>query len=85
MFKATQVQLSIAKTSSIYKIDALDKGSLVTTIYYIPEQRRLDVWELGSQLPIIQFVGKKIVGTSYSSIFQRVGVESLFMRLVSNV
>ena len=61
------------------------KKSLIGELFYIPSQRRLDVWIPGLPQPIIQFKERKAVFKNYALLFDRLGVSSLFERLYTQL
>lgn len=82
-----KVLLTVAQGERIYKITFLSPGIHNIPIgwfVYIPQQRRLDFYISDSPvIPIIQWKGKKIEFKNYPMIYDRMGFDDMFIRIVN--
>ena len=80
------LKLEISETGSIYKFTIVSpdyKRKILGYIVYIPGDRRLDVWETGEELPLVQFRVRSIAYRKYSDLLERMGMEKIFSRLIT--
>lgn len=89
VFGITSVNFYISKESGVYKFVILSgpvrNRQIVGELYYIPKDRRLDIWTAGDTVPILQFKGKGVVFRNYSEFYEKLGFVKLFERLTSNL
>ena len=87
---AHKVEIYVSEGQRIYRFDVLDtkpsKSNIVGRLYYLPEQRRLDIFDMSSSggdlTPLVQVVGKKVMFKSYSMFLDMVELEKLFKPLI---
>ena len=82
----TGIKLSVVGESGIYRIDVYDgniRKSIIGRIYYIPNNRRLDVYDDNGEIPLVAWKSKKCIWKNYSTLLQKVNLENLFLPLVS--
>lgn len=82
----TGIKLSVVGESGIYRIDIYDgniRKSIIGRIYYIPNNRRLDVYDDNGEIPLVAWKSKKCIWKNYSTLLQKVNLENLFLPLVS--
>lgn len=82
------VKLQVAEGSSVYKFIVLSpdfKKIPVGVIFVIPGQKRVDVWSVGDNLPLIQFKSRAAVFKNYPAILDMAGLDKLFERLVTTL
>ena len=80
-----RVKIYVAEGKRYYQFDIHDQNiekHLLGRIYYLPEERRLDIYDSGNlAIPLIQAVGKNIVFKNYSVFLDHLGFDKLFARL----
>lgn len=85
----SNIALFCSEGERIYKYMVLAQDLYKTPLgwfYYIPAQKRLDLYSPDSpSIPILQWKNKKPVFKNYLSIFDRVGLDKLFSKLVNIV
>lgn len=82
----TSIKLSVIGDSGIYRIDIYDgsiRKTLIGRIYYIPNKRRLDIYDSDTSIPLVAWKSKKCIWKNYSELLQKVNLENLFLPLVS--
>lgn len=80
-----EVKLYIAESDNIYKF-IITKGKKyeIGSLYYIPKDRRLDIWDTTyGPAPLVQFRARKVEYKQYSPLLEGSGIEKLWDRLSS--
>ena len=80
------IKLSIlGEDKNIYKITIIDelKKRLIVTLYYIPNDNRLDLWDPNEDKPIFVWKNKICILKNISEYLKKVNVEKLFSQLIS--
>lgn len=80
------IKLEVSETGNVYKYTIISpdhKKSILGYMYYIPKDRRLDIWAEGEAAPTLQFKVRTAVTKNYSGLLDRVGLENLFARVVN--
>ena len=80
------IKLSIlGEDKNIYKITIIDelKKRLIVTLYYIPNDNRLDLWNPNEDKPIFVWKNKICILKNISEYLKKVNVEKLFSQLIS--
>ena len=84
---ADRVEINVGQDQRFYRFDFMNQDaskSIIGWMFYIPDQRRLDIYSsTDPNLPLIQAVGKKVVFKNYSIFLDRLGFDNLFKRLFS--
>lgn len=87
MFGVSNIILNVAQERNVYKFNIMDQATkkyLIGYIVYIPDERRIDIWDSSNPgMPLIQFQGKKIVHQGYSELMQCIKLDTLFVRLLN--
>ena len=68
--------------NDVYKILVYDHKQLIATLYYLPKEYRLDLFD-ESDKPMFVWVSKKCVYKSIPEFLSRVKAESLFLPLLA--
>ena len=82
----TSLKLQVAEGQKVYKYIICTSDYRKTPIgfaIYIPEQRRLDIWNVGEPLPFVQYKVRTTVFRNYSLLLGQAGLDKLFDRMVS--
>jgi len=75
-----KIFISIGEEDEFYQFNIFLKKSIVGTVYYLPNQRRIDIWGMDG-MPFLQINGKKIVYKNYPPIYTVFGLDKCFERL----
>ena len=82
-----KIQLQVAEGARCYKYIFLTPGIHnipLGWIVYVPQNRQLDVYLSDSpNFPIIQWKGKKVEFKNYPSLYDRLGFDTLFDKVVN--
>lgn len=82
-----KVVLTVAQGERIYKLTFLSPGIHnipLGWLVYIPQQRRLDFYISDNPtFPVIQWKGKKVEFKNYPLIYDRMGFDDMFIRVVN--
>ena len=82
----TNIKFQVAEGENIYKYIILSSDYRKVPIGFIiviPKQRRLDIWNVGENFPLVQFKVRTAVFKNYSMLLEQAGVEKIFDRLVT--
>lgn len=89
LFKIPQKDISIAisKTDSkVYRLGIEDKKlGIIGLLYYIPEERRLDVYDSDPRVPLFSWKNKKCIWKNCSNLLGKLNIEKLFQSLISGI
>lgn len=82
-----KIRLEVAQGERVYKYTFLSPGIHdipLGWIVYVPQSRQLDVYLPDSpSIPIIQWKGKKVEFKNYPVLYDRLGFDSLFDRIIN--
>lgn len=82
LYGANSTRLFVAEGKDIYKISILQNGFEIGNVYYMPGERRLDIWDsYNSGGPLFQFRGKNAVYSGCSPLMAGAGAEKLWQKL----
>jgi len=79
------IELQVSEEGRIYRIIVKGpKKSILGWFYYIPLQKRLDLYSSDQQdIPLIQWKNKKAVTKTYSKILDGANIDKAFDRLLN--
>ncbi len=71
---------------SYYKIELLKSNKeLITTLYYIPGETRLDVYDSDSSSPLFVWIRKQCMIKNIGSTLSALGIEKQLLPLIANL
>lgn len=79
------VKLYVAEGQDIYKFVILGgKLGAIGTFFYLPQERRLDIWDVTyPQTPIIQYKGKQSVFKVHSMLLDIAGIDNIWSKFTN--
>lgn len=81
-----KISLEVAEGQRFYKYTFFSPGIHdipLGWIVYVPQNRQLDVWLPDMPAPLAQWKGKKIEFKNYPILYDRLGFDSLFDRVIN--
>lgn len=78
--------LEVAEGERVYRISLLTSGankSVFGVLIYSPLDKRLDLYGYNTEYPLIQWKNKKVVFTSYETIFDLARIDKAFDKIVN--
>lgn len=91
LFKIPQRNISLAISRNegkdkIYRLGLENSGKeVIGIIYYIPSERRLDIYDTDPRIPLVVWKNKRCVWKNYSELLGKLGLEKLFQPLISGL
>jgi hypothetical protein len=82
----TSLKLQVAEGQKVYRYTICTpdyKKAPIGFVTYIPDQRRLDIWNIGESLPLVQYKIRSAVFRNYSLLLCQAGFDKMFERMVS--
>lgn len=83
----TCIRLGVVEEKRIYRIQVYSNSgsskSEIAYFFYLPLEKRLDLYEPGNAVPIIQWKSRRCVFKGLSMLYQCIGLERLFTPVVN--
>lgn len=82
----TCLKLGVIDEKRIYRIGVYTNDtskSEIAFFFYIPLEKRLDLYEPGNAIPILQWKSKRCVFKGFSPMYQKIELEKLFTPIVN--
>lgn len=77
------LKLAVSETGEVYRFTMTSRKVIFGFLIYIPKFKRIDIYTSENvNLPIVQYVGRKIVYKTYPLLFTKMGFEKLFEKLI---
>lgn len=77
------LKLAVSETGEVYRFTMTSRKVIFGFLIYIPKFKRIDIYTSENvNLPMVQYVGRKIVYKTYPLLFTRMGFEKLFEKLI---
>lgn len=83
---STCIKLGVIDEKRIYRIGIYTNDtskSEIAFFFYIPLEKRLDLYEPGNAIPILQWKSRRCVFKGISPMYQKIELEKLFMPVVN--
>ena len=89
LFKIPQKDISVAVSKTddkVYRVGIEDKKlGVIGLLYYIPKERRLDLYDSDPRVPLMSWKNKKCIWKNYSDLLGKLNIEKLFQSLISGL
>jgi hypothetical protein len=89
LFKIPQKDISVAVSKTddkVYRVGIEDKKlGVIGLLYYIPKERRLDLYDSDPRVPLMSWKNKKCIWKNYSNLLGKLNIEKLFQSLISGL
>lgn len=89
LFKIPQKDISVAVSKTddkVYRIGIEDrKLGVIGLLYYIPKERRLDLYDSDPRVPLMSWKNKKCIWKNYSNLLGKLNIDKLFQSLISGL
>ena len=82
------LKLAVSETGEVYRFTMTSRKVIFGFLIYIPKFKRIDIYTSENytsenvNLPMVQYVGRKIVYKTYPLLFTKMGFEKLFEKLI---
>lgn len=91
LFRIPQRNISLAISRNegkdkIYRLGLEDsEKGIIGIVYYIPKEKRLDIYDMDPRIPLMVWKNKKCVWKNCSDLLERLNLEKLFQPLISGL
>lgn len=80
----SEVNIALAENQEIYRFSLIHKRTIFGFVIYIPGLKRIDLYTSeNTNVPLIQWKGKKVVYRAYPLLLEKAGLEKVFEKLTT--